>query len=222
MTRSRTVRRPLLAGTAVVVLALVAACGGTADDTAGDPTTTVTASPAPEPEPTATPEPSATAGTGADDTQADAEAPPFPADTSADTADASADAALTVTDVRVGHHDGFDRVVLELGGTGTPGWRVEYTDAAVADPSDEVVDLAGDSVLRVTVEGTVLPYETGLTEAPIGTPLSAAGSTAVAEAVYLGAFEAQSQALIGVTGEPRPFRAYLLQDPVRVVVDVQG
>ncbi|WP_203669346.1 AMIN-like domain-containing (lipo)protein [Cellulomonas pakistanensis] len=222
MTRSRTVRRPLLAGTAVAVLALVAACGGTADEASDDTTTTVTASPEPEPTTTASPDPSAAPGTGADDAQADAAAPPFPADTSTDTADASADAALTVTDVRVGHHDGFDRVVLELGGTGTPGWRVEYTDAAVADPSDEVVEVAGDAVLRVTVEGTVLPYETGLTEAPIGEPLSAAGSTAVAEAVYLGAFEGQSQALVGVTGEPRPFRAYLLQDPVRVVVDVQG
>lgn len=127
-----------------------------------------------------------------------------------------------MTDVRVGHHDGFDRVVLELGGTGTPGWRVEYVDAAVADPSDEQVDLAGDSVLRVTVEGTVLPYETGLTEAPVGVPRTVAGGTAVAEAVYLGAFEAQSQTLVGVISDPRPYRVQLLADPVRVVVDVEG
>jgi hypothetical protein len=39
--------------------------------------------------------------------------------------------------------------------------------------------------------------------------------------VLLGTFEAQSQAFVGVTGEPRPFRAYLLPEPVRVVVDVQ-
>lgn len=221
MTRTRpSVRRPLLAGSAVALLALVAACAGADDGASGDASTTAappaTTSPATTPSPTATP-------TGdAADADADAAAPAFPADTAADTAEASADAALTVTDVRVGHHDGFDRVVLELGGTGTPGWRVEYVDAAVADPSDEPVELAGDSVLRVIVEGTVLPYDTGLTEAPIGTPLTAAGSTAVAEAVYLGAFEGQSQALVGVTGEPKPFRAYLLQDPVRVVVDVQG
>jgi hypothetical protein len=223
MTRTRpSVRRPLLAGSAVALLALVAACAG-ADDGASDDASTTAAPPAAT-SPAASPAPTATAtGDAADaDADADAAAPAFPADTTADTAEASADAALTVTDVRVGHHDGFDRVVLEVGGTGTPGWRVEYVDAAVADPSDEPVDLAGDSVLRVTVEGTVLPYETGLTEAPIGAPLTAAGSTAVAEAVYLGAFEGQSQALVGVTGEPRPFRAYLLQDPVRVVVDVQG
>lgn len=212
MTRTRTARRPLLAGTAVVALALLTACG-TGDDAAPARTSaapTATTAPTPSPSPTAdaddapTAPPTAAAGTGVS------------------TAEPSADAALTVTDVRVGHHDGFDRVVLELGGTGTPGWRVEYVDAAVADPSDEQVDLAGDSVLRVTVEGTVLPYETGLAEAPIGVPLTAAGGTAVAEAVYLGAFEAQSQALVGVTGDPRPFRVQLLADPVRVVVDVEG
>jgi pyruvate/2-oxoglutarate dehydrogenase complex dihydrolipoamide acyltransferase (E2) component len=215
----RNVRRPLLAGTAVAVLALVAACGG-GQDAADDPTTATSApSATPAPSATATPEPSAPS---ADDAEADAAAPAFPADTAVDTADASADAALTVTDVRVGHHDGFDRVVLELGGTGTPGWRVEYVDAAVEDPSDTAVDLTGDSVLQIMVNGTRLPYETGLTEFTTRQPVTAPGTTAVTEAVFLGTFEAQSQALVGVAGEPAPFRAYLLADPVRLVVDVQG
>lgn len=220
MTRApRTVRRPLLAGTAVAVLALVAACGG-AQDPAEDPTTAAS-SPATTPSPeVSTPAPSASAG--ADDAEADAAAPAFPADTAVDTADASADAALTVIDVRVGHHDGFDRVVLELDGTGTPGWRVEYVDAAVEDPSDTPVELGGDSTLQIMVTGTQLPYETGLSEFPARQPVTASGTTAVTEAVFLGTFEAQSQALVGVAGEPAPFRAYLLADPVRLVVDVQG
>jgi hypothetical protein len=217
MTRAPRNRRPLLAGTAVAVLALVAACGS-AQDTADDPTTAAT-SPAVTPSPTPTsPAPTASAG----DEEADAAAPAFPADTAVDTGEPSADAALTVTDVRVGHHEGFDRVVLELDGNGTPGWRVEYVDAAVEDPSDAVVDITGDSVLQIMVTGTQLPYETGLSEFATRQPVTAAGTTAVTEAVFLGTFEAQSQALVGVAGEPVPFRAYLLADPVRLVVDVQG
>jgi hypothetical protein len=218
MIRHRTAHRPLLAGTAVAVLALVAACGG-AQDPADDPTTAASA-PSTSPAPVATtPAPSPTAGP--DDEDADAAAPAFPADTSPDTADPSGDAALTVTDVRVGHHDGFDRVVLELGGTGTPGWRVEYVDAAVEDPSDNPVELGGESVLQIMVTGTQLPYETGLSEFPARQPVTAAGTTVVTDTVFLGTFEAQSQALVGVAGEPAPFRAYLLADPVRLVVDVQ-
>ncbi|HIW91399.1 MAG TPA: hypothetical protein H9870_07045 [Candidatus Corynebacterium avicola] len=33
-------------------------------------------------------------------------------------------AELSVTEVRAGTHDGFDRVVVELDGTGSPGWKV--------------------------------------------------------------------------------------------------
>jgi hypothetical protein len=54
----------------------------------------------------------------------------FPADIEPDTAQASTDAAVTVSDIRIGGHDGFDRVVFEVGGTGTPGWDVRYVDAA--------------------------------------------------------------------------------------------
>lgn len=222
MTRTRTsARRPLLAGSAVALLALVAACGGTDDAPTRDASTS--AAPPATTSPAATPTPTATATGDATDADADADAaaPAFPADTAADTADASADAALTVTDVRVGHHEGYDRVVFELGGTGTPGWRVEYVDAAVEDPTGETVDVAGDSPLQVVLTGTAYPHDTGLTEFPLRQPVTAAGTTAVTEAVLLGTFEAQSQAFVGVTGEPRPFRAYLLPDPVRVVVDVQ-
>lgn len=222
MTRTRTAGRTLPAGAAVLALALVAACGS-GDGTAGDPATTGASPSAPAATTTATPAPSAspTGGTRPDDAQADDAAPPFPADTAPDTTDPSADATLTVTDVRVGHHAGYDRVVFELGGTGTPGWRVEYVDAAVEDPTGETVDVAGDSPLQVVLTGTAYPHDTGQTEFPLRQPVTAAGTTAVTEAVLLGTFEAQTQAFVGVTGEPRPFRAYLLPDPVRVVVDVQ-
>lgn len=212
--------RTLVAGAAAATLAVLAACGP-ADDPAAVP------GPTDVPTATATPDPATTAdaspGSGvATDPDADGTAPAFPTGTAPGTAEPSADAALTVTDVRVGHHDGFDRVVLELGGTGTPGWHVEYVDAPVADPGDQPLALAGDQALQVVVTGTTYPFETGLTEFTLGQPVPLAGGTSVAEAVLVGTFEGRTQAYVGVVGDPAPFRAYLLADPVRLVVDVRG
>lgn len=212
--RRRPASRRIAAGLAAATLALVAACADGADEPVGPPSATIA--------PPATPTSAAPTPTDGADADADTAAPPFPANTEVDSADPSADAALTVTDLRIGHHDGFDRVVLELDGTGTPGWRIGYVDSAVEDPSDRPVDLAGDSVLQVMLDGTAYPHDTGLTEFAIGEPVTAAGTTVVAEAVYQGTFEAQSQAFVGVTGEPAPFRVFLLDDPVRVVIDIQG
>jgi hypothetical protein len=144
---------------------------------------------------------------------------PFPADTSPDTADASAGAALTVTDVRVGRQDGFDRVVFELGGTGTPGWRVEYVDVATAQGSGQPVDVAGDAVLQVTLTGAGYPFDTGVEEFPTRTPVRAAGTRSVAEVVFGGTFEGTSEAFVG-TAARTPFRVFALSNPTRVVVDV--
>ena len=44
----------------------------------------------------------------------------LPANAEPDTAEPSSDARVTVSDIRLGRHDGFDRVVFEVGGTGTP------------------------------------------------------------------------------------------------------
>lgn len=144
--------------------------------------------------------------------------PPFPADTSPDTAEPSAPAGLTVTDVRIGRHEGFDRVVLELGGAGTPGWDVEYVDAATAEGSGKPIDLAGPAYLRVLLTGTSYPYETGLTEVPRG-PVATAGATVVSGAFYDATFEGQSLAYVG-TRTQKPFRVYALSNPTRVVVEV--
>lgn len=217
MTRTaRDARRSLLAGTALATLALVAACGD------GDPTTAATsaaptasasgtATPAPSPSPSASP-----AGTGDEDAQADAAAPGFgaPAD-----AEPSADASLTVTGLRLGTHTGYDRVVVDLAGTGTPGWHVERAASAVEDPTGDVVDLGGEGVLAVYVTGLGYPFETGETELGVGTRTP--GGTVVTGAEFTGTFEGQTQVFLGLTDPDAPYRAFLLPDPLRLVVDVQ-
>lgn len=153
----------------------------------------------------------------------DTTAPPFTADTSPDLAEPTGtDTLLTVTDIRTGVHPGFDRVVFDLDGTGTgtPGWDVRYVPEAVDDGSGHPVDVAGDSILAVRISGTAAPTDSGVPGAD-RTPIRPAGAEAVEEIRYRSWFEGYSTAFVGIDGAERPFRAFLLTDPVRVVLDVQ-
>ncbi|ROS73557.1 hypothetical protein [Cellulomonas sp. PhB143] len=157
------------------------------------------------------------------DTPSDAPASevPFPGDTKADTHDASADAALTVTDVRVGAHDGYDRVVFELDGAGTPGWHVAYTDDPREEGSGDAVHLDGDAALEVFLTGTGYPQDTRVPEYSGPNPVRTAATDEIEEVVYGGVFEGRTSAFLGVD-EKAPFRVYALEDPARVVVDVRA
>ncbi|MGY1686870.1 hypothetical protein ACI8AK_14890 [Geodermatophilus sp. SYSU D00867] len=146
-------------------------------------------------------------------------APSPPADTRPDTAEASADASVTVRDVRTGRHDGFDRVVFEAGGTGTPGWDVRYVDVASSQGSGEEVDVAGEAVLQVTITGAGYPYDTGVEEYAGPDPLPGQGTATVTEVVFDATFEGTTVAFVG-TRSQAPFRVYGLEDPTRVVVEV--
>ena len=196
-TRSRAVLPCLL-----VVAALATACGGDGDGTAAPATSSAPGS--------------SSASTSADD-GGDAE-PPFPANTDPDTAEASADALLTVTDIRVGRHDGFDRVVVETDGTGTPGWRVQYVDAAQSQGSGDDIEIDGEAVLEVTITGVGYPFDTGVEEYS-GPDRIAAGTGVVTEVVWDSTFEGTSVAFVGVDAET-PFRVQLLEEPARVVLEV--
>ncbi|MFE9233399.1 AMIN-like domain-containing (lipo)protein [Cellulosimicrobium funkei] len=216
-------RRPAAVAGAVLVLALAACSPGGSDDSPSPSSTATSASPSPTDSPSTTPEPGAEPTDGAPTPSDDAtEAPlPFPANTEPDTQDPSADAALTVTDVRVGHHDGFDRVVFELGGTGTPGWRVEYVDQPVDDASGNVATVDGDAYLQVMISGSGYPTDTGIDLYAGANPVRAGDDGVVEEVLLRGVFEGYTQAFVGVDDEQRPFRVFSLEDPTRVVVDVR-
>jgi len=165
----------------------------------------------------AAPSSSAEGTTAAADSSADAS--PFPANTDPDTAPASAEAAVTVRDIRLARQGAFDRVVLEVGGTGTPGWDVRYVDSASSQGSGEPVDVAGNAVLQVSLTGVGYPYDTGVTEYPPRHPLSAAGTQDVTEVVYDATFEGTAVTFVG-TNQRAPFRVYLMKNPTRVVLEV--
>ncbi|WP_369130337.1 AMIN-like domain-containing (lipo)protein [Modestobacter roseus] len=142
---------------------------------------------------------------------------PAPTGTAAASGDPAGAEGLTVTSVRVGEHEEFQRVVFELAGTGTPGWLVEYVDAPSSQGSGAPVDVPGEAYLQVVLTGTSYPYETGAEE--LGRGPVATGTGPVEGIVYDATFEGQSVAWIGTTGQV-PFQVSALSDPSRLVVDV--
>lgn len=216
--RSRTVRSRDIPGRvlpAVALAVLVAGCGGGFNQQSGGAST----SSAPASTSSAGGTPGTTSSSSRPHDGDDHSELPFPADTRPDTGQASAGARGTITDVRVGHHDGFDRVVFEFHGTGTPGWTVRYVPAATAQGSGQPIHVAGNAILSVALTGVGYPADTGIQEYRHGT-VPGADTDVVTEAYFNGTFEGISQAFVGTTAQ-RPFRVYLLTDPARVVLDVR-
>lgn len=146
----------------------------------------------------------------------DPTSPPFPADTSTDEGDGVGD-PVVVTDIDTGHHQTYDRIVLETDGGGQAGWRVGYVDEAVAQGSGQPIALAGDAVLQIDLTNTLLPTETDLDVDAPGTRLD--GVHTIREILYGTTFEGTTRIVVGLDAET-PFRVFALEDPARVVVDV--
>jgi hypothetical protein len=206
--RSRTRLAPPLLAAVLAGSALLSGCGGDEPTDSASATSTPVASGAAEP-----------GGVDGTDDDGAAAASDFPGDAEPDTAEASAGARLTVSDIRIGRHDGFDRVVFEVGGEGAPGWDVRYVDAAGSQGSGEPIDPAGEAILQVTLTGMGYPYDTGVEEWSSSGPVTGDGTRTVTELVWDATFEGTSVAFVGTTGEA-PFRVYLLEGPTRLVVEV--
>jgi hypothetical protein len=152
------------------------------------------------PTPTATEEPSAE---------------PFDADTRPDTSESSGD-LVTLAGIRVGRHTGYDRVVLDVGGDGRPGWDVRYVDEARGQATGERVAVQGAAILEVSLTHTGYPGDTGV-EFYDGPRAVAGPGGGVVQVVLDSAFEGTTQLFVGTSGE-QPFRARWLDG--RVVIDV--
>lgn len=208
--------------TALVLMTALAACSGDSEPTE---TVTVTVAPDESDEDTSEPTESPTATEAPDeaeplpDTGPDDDAP-FVANTEPDTEDASAGALLANTDMRFGRHDGYDRIVLDLDGGGTPGWRAQYVDEPTGQASGVVIDVDGGAYIDVLVQGIVYPGEDGDPEYAGPAAILPPPGGVIREVRWDGIFEGTLQLVIGVDSE-EPFRVFLLEDPTRVVIDVQ-
>jgi len=128
-----------------------------------------------------------------------------------------------LADLRVAGHpdEAVDRVVLEFR-NGVPGYEIGFAEPPFTeDGSGREVSVAGEEHLRVRMQPAsradlsgdeaVLVYE--------GPDRVTGDTDAVTEVVRTGDFEAVLEWIIGLDGE-RPFRAYTLDGPPRLVIDV--
>jgi hypothetical protein len=121
------------------------------------------------------------------------------------------------TDLRVDEREGFDRIVLQFQGTGSPGWAVQYVDDPVLEGSGEHVPLDGDVFLDISASGTTWPAR-GYYDGP--TRFAPVNGGHVEDVHVGGTFEGYTQVLVGIDGGRVPFRVFALTGPPRLVVDV--
>jgi hypothetical protein len=122
--------------------------------------------------------------------------------------------------VRVGAHDGFDRVVFEFE-SGVPGYAVNYVDRPVTeDGSGKDVTVNGAAILRVRMESASGTDQSGakLRQTYTGATRVAGAGGSVVELVRTGDFEAVLTWVIGVRGRA-PFHAYPSEGN-KLVIDV--
>lgn len=121
----------------------------------------------------------------------------------------------TLSDVRPGRHQCFDRIVFDVAGPPEMGYRVGYVPAVTQQGSGKPVAVAGQADLRVN----------------LGVPAPAlfagfgyqADWPALREIRFAGSFEGQTTFAVGVA-DKRPFRLFVLpldnRGLSRVVVDI--
>jgi hypothetical protein len=128
---------------------------------------------------------------------------------------------VVLTDVRLGAHDGFDRIVFEVAGDGTAGWQVGYTQQPQEQGSGEPLEVPGAATLGITLTNMALPGDAPAGAEPWEGPdrQSIAGSTVLDTVVADTLFEGRYGFFAGLDAR-RPFAVGLLNSPQRIVVDV--
>ncbi|MFD5869441.1 hypothetical protein ACFWGD_12660 [Corynebacterium sp. NPDC060344] len=127
---------------------------------------------------------------------------------------------LGIKDVRIGSHDGFDRIVIEFMGDGAPGYWVRYEEMPTQQGSGNPISVGGAHKLAIDVRGTGYPFDFNVDDYPNG-PVRPEGTSAISEVRGFGTFEGTTQYVAGIDGERRPFKVFKAADPTRLIIDIQ-
>lgn len=124
-----------------------------------------------------------------------------------------------LTDVRVGTHDGYDRIVFEFE-EGLPELEVaRATPPLLADGSGMELDVDGASYLQITLRGGTKQTESGASSYS-GPREFTPGFDGLVELEEGGDFEAVSTWYAGLSGDAC-VRGFALDGPPRIVIDVE-
>lgn len=213
----------ILMPSAMAVALTLGACGG-GENTASAPTLAASSLTAAE---------VTTAPTGGASTDASTPSPggspaspllaprPFPADTRPDSGESGGPGPISVTHVDTARHEeGFDRVVFHIAGNGLAGWHVRYVESARSQGSGEPVEIAGSAVLEVTLTNVGYPADVEGPSYDGPKWIRPSGTEAIREIVNDNIYEGRHVFFVGAVRE-LPFRVFRLDDPQRVVLDVQ-
>lgn len=124
---------------------------------------------------------------------------------------------LSVVDVQIGTHDGFDRVTFESEGDGQLGWFVQYQQDPVSDGSGLPIDFRGEIALEVVLTAVALPPDTDAE--PFFDDVAGPEGSIVNEVINDSIFEGNHTFVIGLD-EQVPYRIARLSDPNRVAIDL--
>ncbi|MFB9376102.1 hypothetical protein ACFFKU_00885 [Kineococcus gynurae] len=174
---------------------------------------------------TSSPSPSAGASASADPAPSGGDETPWIA--IAGRTEYAGSGSSSITGVRLGMHQGYERIVVDLAPTDgdSVGWFANPTGTAVQDFSGEPLDVDGDRFLDISL--------TGIANGADGTTDSAGrqafrgdvdapeGAELVEEVHVEGAWEGQAQVVVGLDDDVREYRLTRLSDPARIVVDVR-
>lgn len=127
---------------------------------------------------------------------------------------------MGVTSVRSGAHPWFDRVVFELGGTGTPGYRAEYVEQARQRSDGRLLEVDGEQIIRVVITGVADPDDLPDDISPyVQARRAGQDGGDVVEVVNDRAMDGEHVFFVGTNGYS-PFVVQRGADPTRVVLDI--
>ncbi len=133
--------------------------------------------------------------------------------------EASPGSTALLTDVRVGQHGCYDRLVLDMTGD-VQGYSVRYVDQVVFDGSGALVPLRGGAKLEVIARAGAIPTDSFFL--PNGELADVSQYRTFRHVAWAGSFEGQTTVGLGVRAR-LPFRVFILDGPgsgSRLVIDV--